>query len=573
MKKFIRVIFVLLACIFFNLAHVQAMANSNDLSNGQEVQILGIPSVDSTLTFAGGWDPNASLTFQWLRDGVAIPNENNSSYLTTNLDWSRELSLTVTANASGSNTVSKTSARSTISTLANFRPTPTPIISGELRVFERLTASSDGWDAGANLSFRWFCGGVKQLPGGPNFAVPEFCLGKTIKVVVFGSKNHYLDRVIESGETLPVTAAAPSSSSCNATMLPSTETIYFNRERSRIVGGVSKQWMRDGVPIPFANDDTYLWTKFDLGRTLWLQCTISKTGFPTFITSSGKYQVPGAKSLILSPPSQRGKWEVGGRLQVVLYEVEPGASLTYQWLRNGLNIPSAVNETYDVSSADSGKSISVAVTASLPGLSSVTMQSSGVQIAVGPQSPVNNGPDPAPVSSKLQVFVTGSFEVGSSLVVSSNSTGISKPLSYQWLRNGVEIIGAKDNTYVLGKSDIQSLISVSAKAFDDLGKLVSALSSSRLVEPPERSTVKPQIPKITGVIKVGQTLRVMMANWGGGLEYQYRWSRNGKPISGASKNFYKLTSLDKGKSVTVRVTGSNQIGYSKSTTSLAVKVP
>ncbi len=54
---------------------------------------------------------------------------------------------------------------------------------------------------------------------------------------------------------------------------------------------------------------------------------------------------------------------------------------TYQWLRNGAEIPGAVAQTYQVDRADVGKAISVLVTATRPAYKSGTFTTSPVTVA------------------------------------------------------------------------------------------------------------------------------------------------------------------------------------------------
>lgn len=62
---------------------------------------------------------------------------------------------------------------------------------------------------------------------------------------------------------------------------------------------------------------------------------------------------------------------------------------------------------------------------------------------------------------------------------------------------------------------------------------------------------------MTGTKKVGKTLKVSKGTWSAGpTTFTYKWSRNGKAIKGATKSHYKLTSKDKGKRITVKVTAS-----------------
>lgn len=68
-------------------------------------------------------------------------------------------------------------------------------------------------------------------------------------------------------------------------------------------------------------------------------------------------------------------------------------------------------------------------------------------------------------------------------------------------------------------------------------------------------------PKISGTARVGKTLKVKVGSWSPRPSYRYQWYANGKKITkkGARSSF-KLTSKQKGKRITVRVTGSKS-GY------------
>ena len=70
-------------------------------------------------------------------------------------------------------------------------------------------------------------------------------------------------------------------------------------------------------------------------------------------------------------------------------------------------------------------------------------------------------------------------------------------------------------------------------------------------------------PKITGTAKVGKKLTASRGTWSlTGLSYSYRWLRDGKEITGATKSTYVLTKSDAGKKISVRVTARKK-GYEK----------
>ncbi|MDR1799611.1 MAG: FG-GAP-like repeat-containing protein [Bifidobacteriaceae bacterium] len=72
---------------------------------------------------------------------------------------------------------------------------------------------------------------------------------------------------------------------------------------------------------------------------------------------------------------------IGQTLTVSLGEVWPsGATVTYQWLRDGANITGATQPTYTVQADDAGHEVSVQVTAATSGYTSVPLTSAAVTI-------------------------------------------------------------------------------------------------------------------------------------------------------------------------------------------------
>lgn len=67
-------------------------------------------------------------------------------------------------------------------------------------------------------------------------------------------------------------------------------------------------------------------------------------------------------------------------------------------------------------------------------------------------------------------------------------------------------------------------------------------------------------PKLTGVARVGRTLRVRRGTWLAAPTFRYRWLRNGAPIKGATRTTYRLRRADRGRRIAARVTASNATG-------------
>jgi hypothetical protein len=72
--------------------------------------------------------------------------------------------------------------------------------------------------------------------------------------------------------------------------------------------------------------------------------------------------------------------------------------------------------------------------------------------------------------------------------------------------------------------------------------------------------LKKPVPTVSGASKTGQTLSAKVGTWDSGVKLAYQWLRNGVAIKGATKATYKLAAADKGKKISVKVTGTKP-GY------------
>lgn len=73
----------------------------------------------------------------------------------------------------------------------------------------------------------------------------------------------------------------------------------------------------------------------------------------------------------------------------------------------------------------------------------------------------------------------------------------------------------------------------------------------------QAGVIEATTPRITGKARVGRRLRVAAGVWGPApVVLTYQWFRNGKPIGRATTAVYRLKDRDRGKRVTVQVTGT-----------------
>ena len=173
--------------------------------------------------------------------------------------------------------------------------------------------------------------------------------------------------------------------------------------------------------------------------------------------------------------------------------------------------------------------------------------------------------------------ISGLAQVRQTLAVNSaisDQDGTSQATyAYQWLADGAEISGATSITYTLTAAEQGKRITARISFTDDAGHEESLTSeaTAAVAPPPDAATGQPQI---TGRAEVGQTLSAGTSQIGDtdGLTnavYSYQWLANGTEISGATSSSHTLTKNEEGRSISVRVSFTDDAGNAESVTSAA----
>ncbi len=164
-------------------------------------------------------------------------------------------------------------------------------------------------------------------------------------------------------------------------------------------------------------------------------------------TWQGLTTVSMSDPLALTPkPTLSGVAEVGQTLTANVGTWNDGVSFAYAWNRNGVAIMAATSATYLLTSADLEASITVTVTGSKTGFSSVSVSSDPKVVNLASMSLT-----PTP-------FLGGTSMVGETLRLYAGNWDEGVTLSYVWKRDGVAITGATSATYLLTKADLAAII-------------------------------------------------------------------------------------------------------------------
>ena len=172
-----------------------------ELAQGQQFTSTPAPVIRAIDPVVGGamvvdpapvWDPEATFTYQWRRDGKMISGATSFLYLTQPADLDARLTVTVVGSADGYLPTAVTSEPSEpigIGDLASSEPT----ISPTAKVGTTLYAKSGEWTSGTTFTYQWFADGA-PISGATAFTfVPTSThRGKQLTVTITGERAGYV---------------------------------------------------------------------------------------------------------------------------------------------------------------------------------------------------------------------------------------------------------------------------------------------------------------------------------------------------------------------------------------------
>lgn len=128
-------------------------------------------------------------------------------------------------------------------------------------------------------------------------------------------------------------------------------------------------WLRDGVPIGGATANTYTLVNADYDTDISCQVSATNNDGTTPATSASVGPVIDAAPVNTVAPVVSGSAIVGGTLSCTTgtWTYNEAPTYAYQWKRDGVDISAATSSTYQLVSADNGKPMSCAVTATNTG--------------------------------------------------------------------------------------------------------------------------------------------------------------------------------------------------------------
>ena len=289
--------------------------------------------------------------------------------------------------------------------------------------------------------FADFCSGWIRLLDPADNTATDFANGISnpvdLRVTADGSL-YYLARGAGAVFRIQYPASQPPPT---ITTQPSNQTVTEGQPATFQVvasGGapLSYQWLRGGANISGANSSTYTIPNarlIDSGETF--RCVVSNA-FGTAISNEAVLIVNAPPGIVTHPSNQTVSVGQPATFQVV---ASGSSVLSYQWQRNTANIPGANSSTYTIPSAtlaDNGAKYRCIVSNAF---GTATSNEATLTVNAPP------GITTQPTNQTVTVGQPATFQV-----VAGGST----PLTYQWLRDNVNISGANSSTYTVSTTTL-----------------------------------------------------------------------------------------------------------------------
>lgn len=239
-----------------------------------------------------GVTPTA-YTYQWTRNGVAIPGAKGKSYTTTTADAGTKVAVEITALKSGY-VPSTTEAIDIYSVRKRFIAQPTPAISGLVAAGSTVKVFPGSWGpTPTSTTYQWYLNG-KAVPGATKstYKLPSTSGGKKVTVRVLAKKSGYTSasRTSASVTVLKRLTSTPVPTISGTAKVRATLTA---KAGAWLPGTVAKtyQWYRNGKAIPGATHASYAVRPTDAYTSITVKITGKKSGYVAATTTS-KATVP-----------------------------------------------------------------------------------------------------------------------------------------------------------------------------------------------------------------------------------------------------------------------------------------
>ena len=342
-------------------------------------------SVSDVATYgpAGAVD-GLELSHQWLRNGAKIVGQTGTTYTSTSADYGKRISVTTTARSAGYVDHVGTSPASQKLGKGTISGDNSVAVVGKNGLVLSAAPDELAVTEGGTLkyAYQWYRGSATIAKATKfDYTLTSADYGKNISVRITVAKTAYTSRVLTS-------VAANYSVTPDLARPVITGDVHVGgtiaaTERAYSPSGTETawQWYRNGKAIAGATTSSYTIGTADKGKVLTVKVTATSEGLlPSVSTSAATQKINTLLIAGASAPAVIGVDAETGILTAASGIDDEAAKVAYQWYRNGKAISKATKISFTPLASDTGKSITVRVTATKSGATTVVKNSAPVVI-------------------------------------------------------------------------------------------------------------------------------------------------------------------------------------------------
>lgn len=363
-----------------------------------------------------------------------------------------------------------------------------------------------------------------------------------------------------------------------------TATIYNESDADGLGGSATTayQWMRDGVAISGATSSTYTLSNDDVDAVITVEVTVTddqgSENDPIVSAATGPIEnindpaTASAALDVIGIATEGETLEVDPAISFKVSDADgmTNATITYQWMRDGVDIAGATSDTYTLTNDDVGTAISYKI---------MFTDDQGTDEEITSAATANVGGN-APFTAL--VLVNGVEREGQPLTATYHNQDDDDGLTintptWQWMRDGVAIAGATSDTYTLTQDDVGAVITAELSWVDDSNNPAGTATSAGTGPIENVNQAASGSVTLVGIATEGETLSIdsssmlTISDTDGtdNATYTYQWTRGGVDIDGATGATYTTGHDDVGAAIAVKVMFTDDQGTDEEVVSAA----
>jgi surface antigen len=524
---------------FWRGAHWGNASNWKNAAQSLSIPVDGTPTRGAVAWWAAGSAGSSRGHVAWVQtvgDGAITIEEYN--YLHAGKYDTRTISSSSSLWPSGFIHIQDTQIRNTAS----------PTITGKPQVGVKLVSHHGEWSAKhLTFSYQWLANG-RPIPGATarSFRPTARQLGDVIRAKVTATK---------AGAHTGTAQSAATDSVAKGVFVSSTQPVVAGTAQVGVqlsgtdptvkpATSLQYQWFAGRQPIAGADNPTFTPTADQLDAVLQLKVVARAPGYKTLrVRSAPTDAVDPGTFEARTPPSISGVAQVDHPLTASAGAWKPAGRVSLHWLADGAPIPGATGTSYTPTPGTLRKQISV----------QVHVHQRGYADAVATSAPTT-GVAPGTFLNTKQPSVTGTPQVGNSLIAHKGTFTPSADVTYQWTVDGIEVPGATDRTYSPRPQDVGKQVAVEILASRP-GYLTAVVPSPATLAVAPGVFHNTAVPEVSGAAVNGHRLSATDGTWSVNPDaVHFQWFAGQQPIADATSSTYVVTAAEAGQRIHVVAT-------------------